>query len=140
MGRTILGIVIGVVVMGLVIFAVEALWHVLYPPPAGVDPRDPAQLREVMATMPAGAFAGLVLAWTLGAFAGAAVAARIAFHANAAAIAVALVVLAGVVAAVMMIPGHPTWVVALGVLLPLPAALLAARLFARPRKGLPKID
>ena len=139
MGRTVLGIVAGLLAMWLVTMGVEMAGHALYPPPPGLDPRDPAQVAQVMAAMPTGAFALLVLAWTLGAFTGAAVAARIAFHANAAAIAIGLVVMTGVVAMIVMVPDHPTWVAALGLLLPVPAALLAARLFARPRKGLPKL-
>lgn len=139
MGRTVLGMLAGLVTMWLAITGLHMLGHALYPPPPGLDPGNAADVPQIVAAMPTGAFVMLVLAWTLGAFAGAAVAARIAFHANAAAIAIGLVVMTGVVAMIVMVPEHPTWVAALGLLLPVPVALLAARLFARPRKGLPKL-
>jgi len=45
-------------------------------------------------------------------------------------------VLAGVIANAVMIP-HPTWMTVLGVLLPLPAAWLGARLARNQRRSLP---
>ena len=38
MGRTILGMLLGVVTMMFTIYAVESIGHLLYPPPAGLDP------------------------------------------------------------------------------------------------------
>ena len=131
--RTILGVLAGVVVMFVVITAIEALGHVVYPPPAGLDPMNPAHeaaFAKFVSTLPFAAKAMLAVAWTVGAFAGGFVAARIARHPRGAAVLVALMVMSGVVAMVIRVP-HPSWLAAAGLLLPIPAALLAARLARR---------
>lgn len=136
MGRTILGVLAGLVVMFLAIMGVEAVGHRFHPPPPGLDPMNPAHeaaFAQFVADMPLSGKLMLALAWTLGAFAGGFVAAKIARHPRAAAVLVALVVMSGVVGMIMAVP-HPSWLAALGLLLPIPAALLAARL-ARSRGG-----
>src|SRR3970040_126382 len=123
--RTILGVLAGVVTMFAVIMAIEAVGHTIYPPPAGIDPMDPADeaaFAQFVATMPFAAKAMLVAAWTLGAFAGGLVAAKIARHPRGAAVLVALLVMSGVVAMVIRVP-HPSWLAAAGVLAPIPARL-----------------
>ncbi len=137
MGRTILGMLLGVVTMMLTIYAIESIGHLLYPPPAGLDPRNPDHLQMIVAVAPVRAMAMLVLGWTVGAFVGGWVGARIARHARAAAIAVALFVIAGVAGMIVIVPDHPKWVSALGLLLPIPVALVAARLAGRWEKTLP---
>ena len=137
MGRTILGMLLGVVTMMFTIYAIESIGHLLYPPPAGLDPRNPDHLQMIVAVAPAGAMAMLVLGWTVGTFVGGWVGARIARHARAAAIAVALFVMAGVAGMIVMVPEHPKWVSVLGLLLPIPVALIAARLAGRREKTLP---
>ena len=132
--RTILGVLAGVLAMFAVIMAIEAVGHMIYPPPAGIDPMDPAHeaaFAQFVATMPFAAKAMLALAWTLGAFAGGFVAAKIARHPRGAAVLIALLVMSGVVGMILRMP-HPSWLAAAGLLLPIPAALLAARL-ARPK-------
>lgn len=132
--RTILGLIAGLVVMFVVIMGTEYLGHQIYPPPPGLDPTNPAHEQaflQFIATMPFGAKAILVSAWTLGAFAGGFVAAKIARHPRVVAVILALVVMSGVVAMLLKFP-HPSWVSALGLLLPIPAALFAARL-AKPQ-------
>ncbi|MEO6104089.1 MAG: hypothetical protein ABIP44_10680 [Pseudoxanthomonas sp.] len=75
-----------------------------------------------------GAKAWLVSAWSLGSFIGAWVAARISHaHRRAAALTVAVFIVAGTLMNAMLIP-HPLWMNLLGILLPVPLALLAARL------------
>ena len=140
MGRTLLGMLVGVVTMVLVIIGVEAVGHLAYPPPPGLDPMNPAHeaaFAKFIGEMPLPAKAMLALAWTLGAFVGGLVAAKIARHQRAAALLVALVVIAGVVGMVVAVP-HPSWLVAAGLLLPIPAALLAAHLVYR-RTTLPNV-
>lgn len=140
MGRTILGMLAGVVVMFVTIMGIEALGHLAYPPPPGLDPLNPeheAAFAKFMLQMPFMAKAMLALAWAAGAFVGGLVAAKIARHQNAAALFVALVVMSGVVGMIVRVP-HPTWLAAAGLLLPIPAALLAARLVHR-SKLLPKV-
>ena len=131
--RTILAVVAGAAVMFVVIMAVELLGHALYPTSPGLDPMQPLDLQQIIAAQPFVAKAMVVLAWTLGALLGGLAAARIAHaHPQVAAIVVAVLVIAGVVSVILQLPEHPMWMSVLGVLLPVPAALLGARL-VRPR-------
>ena len=133
MGRAILGVLAGLVTMFLVIMCIEYLGHVTYPPPPGLNPMVTEDLAAIMAAQPAAAKLFVVVAWVVGAFAGGWVAARISRRwPRAAAVIVALVVMSGVVGMILQLPGHPRWMAVLGLLLPIPAALLAARL-ASPR-------
>lgn len=138
MGRTLLGIVLGMFAMWLTTSAVEFTSHMLYPPPPGLDPQDPQSLAVMLAAAPTAALVLLVTAWALGAFVGGGVAGRIARHPRIAATCVALLTVAGVVGMIVIVPEHPTWVSALGLLLPIPAALLGATLAQRREKTLPK--
>ena len=134
MGRTILAVIAGAVVMWLTIFALEFVGHALFPPPPGLDPQNQADLAAIMAQAPVGAMAMLVVAWIAGAFTGALTAAKLSHrHKRGAAIAVALLVMAGVGGMIYLVPDHPVWVSALGLILPIPAALLAVRVVTRPK-------
>ena len=130
--RSILGVVAGVLAMWLVVAGIEFVSHMIFPPPVGLDPMQPADLEKILAASPVAALAMVVAAWALGAFAGGWVAAKIANHPRVAAVLVALAVMGGVAGMIAMMPNHPAWMSTLGLLLPIPAALLAARL-AKPR-------
>jgi hypothetical protein len=133
MGRAILGVLAGLVTMFLVIMCVEYAGHMVYPPPPGLNPMVTEDLSAIMAVQPVAAKAFVVMAWVVGAFSGGWVAAKISrTYPRAAAVIVALMVVAGVVGMILQLPDHPRWMAALGLLLPVPAALLGARL-AGPR-------
>jgi len=131
MGRTILGILAGLVVAWLAMTICEFASLFLHRPPAGFDLRDPQALAAHIAAAPLSAMLVVVVGWALAAFVGAWVAARIARHRRAAALVIGLLVLAGVIANIAMIP-HPLWMTVAGLALPLPLAWLAARI-ASPR-------
>jgi hypothetical protein len=131
MGRTILGILAGLVVAWLAMTVCEFASLFLHRPPAGLDLRDPQALAAHIAAAPLSAMLVVVVGWALAAFVGAWVAARIARHRRAAALVIGLLVLAGVIANIAMIP-HPLWMTVAGLALPLPLAWLAARI-ASPR-------
>jgi hypothetical protein len=124
--RMLIGAVAGIVVAFLIVLAVEFVGHAVFPPPAGLDIHDPADQARLMEAMPAAAKAFVLLAWFLGALAGALVANRIAGQRLAGWI-VALLVIAGGVATMLMIP-HPAWMWAAGIALPLLAGWLAGRM------------
>lgn len=128
--RIVMGVVAGIVVAFLCVFAVEYVGHNLYPPPAGLDPRNPADQARLMDSMPAAAKALVLLAWFVGALGGAWTANRIAGRSLAGWIVVALVIAAGI-ATMVMIP-HPAWMWAGGIALPLLAGWMADRTAARP--------
>lgn len=109
----------------------NAKW--LHPVPPGFDFRDPAQVQAFVAAMPTSALALVVAGWLLGAFAGGAVAARLDERRPwLPATLVGAFIAIGTLLNAQSIP-HPAWVVAMGTLLPVPVALLAAAL----RKALP---
>jgi len=108
-GRSILGILVGAVVAGIVIAGVEALSSLVYPLSAGVDPHDREALRQVIKALPAGAFLFVLAAWALGALLGAWVAARLAgrspiLHG----LGIGLIFLIAGIVNMLMLP-HPVW-------------------------------
>lgn len=141
MGRTIVGVVAGIIVAMLTITLVEWAGHQAYPPPPGLDPMIAADMARIIAMQPFGALLVVVVAWVVGAFDGGLVAALIARdnRPRIAAVVPALVVMAGVIGMIMMMPSHPAWMAVAGLLLPLPAGLAGAALAAsmRRREGAP---
>ena len=127
--RNLMGIVAGVVVAFLCVFAVEWVGHSLFPPPAGLNINDTADQARLMDSIPAAAKAIVLLGWFIGALAGASTANRIACNRIAGWIVAMLVIAAGV-ATMLMVP-HPAWMWAGGILLPLLAAWIALRLTGR---------
>jgi hypothetical protein len=130
MGRTILGVLVGLVVAWLVMSLCEFGSLALHRPPPGLDLRDPEALALHIASAPLSAMLLVLAGWVGGAFLGAWVAARIARHRHAAALVIGALVVLGVVANSVMIP-HPLWMTIAGIALPIPAAWLAARRLAR---------
>ena len=128
--RTVFAFISGVFATMIIITFVElANAKFFYPPPAGLDWTNTQSVASFAASLPTSAMAIVLAGWLLGAFVGAAVAARIAIRsAMPCALLIGAVVAAGVIDSGMTIP-HPTWVIAIGVLLPIPLAYLAAKLF-----------
>jgi hypothetical protein len=127
MGRQILAAVVGIVVAVLVVGLIEMGSHQIYPPPAGIDFHDQAQVAAMVANLPVGALLFVLLAWALGSLLGAFVAAKISVGNRARpALAVAVLMLAAVAFNLVAFP-HPLWMALTGLLLPLPCALLGAR-------------
>lgn len=112
----------GMVAASLVVLVIEMLSSTLYPVPRG----DAAAMREAIATLPAGAFAFVLAAWTAGAFLGVWLATRIARSAVAGLI-VALLFLGACAANLVALP-HPSWFWAAAIILVIGAAAVALRL------------
>jgi hypothetical protein len=107
--RFVIAAAVGVAIAALVVAGVEAVGHVVYPTPPGLDASNVAQLREYMQTLPLGALFFVLGGWVLATFSGGVVAAMIAatrpyFFSGI----VGLFILAGMVANMMLIP-HPFW-------------------------------
>ncbi len=130
--RTVLAVVAGSVVAGVVVAIIESFGHVIYPPPPGLDPSDREALRAAMENAPAGALVLVLIAWAGGTLAGGWVAARLAARSPLAhGLVVGAILLGGGLFNMIMIP-HPAWFSVAGLLVFLPAAYLGVRL-ARPR-------
>lgn len=108
--RSVVGAVLGVVVGAIVIFIVEGAGHALFPPPAGIDLKDPAALATVMAQIPFGAKAAVLAGWFLGIVAGG-VASLLVAQRWAPVAWVVTLSLFGLAAVTMATIPHPLWMV-----------------------------
>jgi hypothetical protein len=128
MARTVLAVVAGLLVALVAMVSVEFLAMQVWPPPQGLDLRTEADLARLVEMAPPAQKGMVVFGWALASFAGGWVAARLARRrAVGAAVTIAILVVAGVLFNAANIP-HPVWMTALGVLLPVPLAWMAARL------------
>ena len=134
-GRSVLTVLTGAVVAGVLIAAVEAVSSAIYPLPPGLDIHDHAAMRQHIDTLPVGAFLFVLAAWAIGAFTGSWVAARLAGRARLGhGLAVgALFLLAGVLN-MLMIP-HPWWMWVGGIVALAGCSYLGARLASSPSNG-----
>ena len=124
--RTILGIVAGVVVAFVVLMGLEMAGHAAMPPPAGLDPADPEDLKQMVASASTAAKAWVVFAWFAAAVAGGWVARRLSRASWAGWVIAGLIVVGGI-ANIMMIP-HPLWMLIAAVAVPLLGGWLVTRL------------
>jgi hypothetical protein len=107
--RSIAVVVAGFVVAAIVLMGVEMVGGRLYLPP-GVDPTDEAAMRQVIPTLPVGAFVVLLIGDALSSLVGAGLAARLAGQSPLPhGLAVTALLLAGNAVNVVRIP-HPAWV------------------------------
>ncbi len=120
------GVFAGVVLIGML----EMAGHSVFPPPEGVDVKDPEALKTLMKDIPFMAKFIVTLAWGIGSFVAAIIAIKIAQDkAWPGWVAVGLLWLAGIFT-LFQLP-HPWWMVATGVAFPLAAGYAATRLFAK---------
>ena len=127
--RMIVAVVAGLAVGFVTIFLLEMVSGMLFPPPPGVDLHDPAQLKNLMASLPIGQLVLVVIGWGIGSFDGAFLAGKIAGRgsgARAALICGVLFTLA-TLGNLLSLP-HPIWIWIAGLALPIPIALGAGRL------------
>lgn len=101
--------VAAVIVAMLTIQLVETLGHLVYPPPADFEFGDPEQVRDFIATLPAGSILFVGAAWALGTFLGTLAGTLLAGSGPLPyAIVVGGIVLAGAATMLVIIP-HPWW-------------------------------
>ena len=132
-GRSILAVLGGGIVCGILIFAVEALGSRIYPLPPDLDPTDLEALKAATAALPAGAYLFVLIGWFVGPLAGSWVAARLAPGSPL----VHGMIVAGLVAGsailnLAVLP-HPAWMWVAGPLVILGGGWLGARLASRSR-------
>jgi cation transport ATPase len=130
--RSIVGIIVGIVLAMFVVSGVEYVAYVLFPPPAGLDPRSAEDMPQILAQMPVAAFLVVGLAWALAVFVGGWGTARIARRAPDTHIAIiTAVILVGAIWNMLRLP-HPAWFWVVAIVLILLGAL-GARRMARTR-------
>ena len=124
--RTILGILAGVVLAFVVLMGLEMAGHAAMPPPAGLDPADPEDLKQMVASASMAAKVWVVFAWFAAVVVGGWAARRLSRKAWAGWVIAGLIVLGGV-ANIMMIP-HPLWMQIAAVAAPLLGGWIVTRL------------
>ncbi|MDX1429649.1 MAG: hypothetical protein R3282_05140 [Rhodothermales bacterium] len=128
MGRSILAVIAGLIVGGLIVAGVEYIAQIVYPPPEGLDMTDMEAVREFAAGAPASARLIVLLAWFLGPFGGAWVAAHLARRSPMThALVVGVFFLVADTINLVTIPS-PIWMWIGGFVAPVLGAYLAARL------------
>ncbi len=70
MARRLLAVIGGIVIGVLLIGITQSIFHVLMPPPAGMDMSNPAKMEGYMATMPIWQLFLIFISYTIGAFGG----------------------------------------------------------------------
>lgn len=125
--RSVVAIVGGALVGLFVIAGIEYIGTLVFPAPAGLDPRDPGDLVRIVAAAPLGARVLVVAAWTIGAFIGSYVATRYARRSPAlhGRIVTALILIATIANLAQF--AHPGWMWVIGLLGVIVGGLGAAR-------------
>jgi hypothetical protein len=128
--RGVLGVIAGLVAGALATGGAEAVGHLLYPLPEGVDVYDPQTQRTLMEIMPAEAKVAVVIAWAFGIFVGSAVAVQVAQRWSWPAWVVAVLLFAAGLYMMIVIP-HPDWMLWAATIGTLVSAIAAAYIWAR---------
>lgn len=129
MVRSMGALIAGLLVMLIVISSIQWIGHSIYPPPTGLDPQDSAKAAAAVALLPIGALAMVLLSYAAGSFLGAGTGATVSVrHKRGVAILLGLVMTALVAMNFVIIP-HPLWMMIVGLLIPIPFALLGWRVF-----------
>lgn len=126
MGRTILAVIVGVLLAGIVVGIVQSVGHAVYPLPEGLDPENPDDLKAAMleGKIKTGAMLFVILAWGTGSFCGGLVAQLIAQQKKLIpALVVGGIMLCPGIAMMVMIPS-PLWFWIAGIMVFVPSALL----------------
>ncbi|MEM7640374.1 MAG: hypothetical protein AAF269_15070 [Pseudomonadota bacterium] len=116
------GVITGIVI----VFVAEAVGHMIFPPPVGVDLSDPEQLAAIMDQIPLGAKIAVLIAWGLGTFGGGLVGVVLSGRKAWPAAVVAIVMLAMAGLTLYAIP-HPLWMIGATVVITGFSWLLATR-------------
>ncbi|MBU4040203.1 MAG: hypothetical protein KKG27_10630 [Alphaproteobacteria bacterium] len=124
--RIFLGILAGVALAFVVMMALEMVSYVAFPPPAGLDPADPEDVRRMVAAAPLAAKAWVAFGWFVSAVAGGWLARRLSRTEWGGWVIAGLIAIGGL-ANVMMIP-HPLWMQIAAVAAPLLGGWIVTRL------------
>ncbi len=137
MGRLLFALLVGIIVNGALVFGVESLSTLLHPLPAGLDPRNVAQMRDYIESggVPITGLLMVVFAYAVGAFGGAFVASKLAPNRGLMpALVIGQISLVFVIINLITFP-HPIWMMLASVLVPLPSAWYGGKV-ARARGGM----
>jgi hypothetical protein len=131
--RGLLAVLAGMVTGFVIIFAIEALGHSIYPPPAGLDMNNPTTAFAYVQNMPVGALLFIALAHFAAALFGNVVTLLVAKRKRLPAIIFSVLLIAGTGSLFVMMP-HPLWFMFVDLLGVLLAIILVFRLIKSPSK------
>lgn len=132
--KNVLYVLSGVIIGGAVIYLVESIGHKIYPLPENFDWTDTKAIENHIATLPIGAFVIVLLAYILGSFAGGFMTALYKNSGLPNVMAVGILLLFLGMLNLLMIQ-HPTWFLAVSLLVYVPSAYLGGRLGFKIRKA-----
>jgi hypothetical protein len=131
MWRSVLAVLVGIIIGGMVVSLIEIPGLLMHPFPAGADTSDSEVLRSHVASAPLAALILVGIAWTAGPLVGSWLAASIARRAPLIhAVIVGMFFLAADIVNIRSLP-HPAWLNVVGVLAPIVACWLGAWLAER---------
>ncbi|HIG15887.1 MAG TPA: hypothetical protein EYQ31_00485 [Candidatus Handelsmanbacteria bacterium] len=126
--RALLGVFGGLVLAMGMVYVLQGIGHQIYPPPAGLDPKNREAFAAAVDAMPVMALGMVLIAYAVGTFAGAWFAARVGGRSFYAFLVGGVMTLAGM--GNMITVPHPLWFTVAGTLVFLPSAWLASRIAA----------
>ena len=116
MGRTIAGILVGIVIAVALVFAIEAIIGLIVPAPPGFDMRDPEAVSARVSSLPRWVILLVLVGWLVGTGLGSWAAVRISrMRVLWPGLVVTAVIFLGTLYNVMTIP-HPIWFVAISLI------------------------
>ncbi|MGK0387637.1 MAG: MFS family permease [Maribacter sp.] len=134
MGNKILAVVVGLFVNALIVFLVETISHLIIPSPEGYERIMEFSLEErkaMMASLSIGAYLFLLIGWALGPFIGGMVASKILpDYWKTSSFVIGVMVALMLVLLNSTIP-HPTWLITIGMVLPVPMSYLGGKIFGK---------
>jgi hypothetical protein len=134
MGKKILAVVVGLLVNAFVVFLVEMIGHLIISSPEGYERIIEFSLeerKEMMASLSMGAYLFLLAGWALGPFVGGMVASKILpDYWKTSSFVIGVMVALMLVLLNSTIP-HPTWLITIGIVLPVPMAYFGGKMFGQ---------
>ncbi|MEO8665703.1 MAG: hypothetical protein ABI462_09425 [Ignavibacteria bacterium] len=133
MVRSVLAVLAGLVTAFVVIFVVEAVGHIFYPPPPDADLRNPETIKLLMENAPTGSLIMLLIGWAAGSFIGGLFTAIVATKNKVthSIITGGLLMISGI--SNMVLVQHPVWMWIFGLMMFVPFAYLGSKYLSKNR-------
>lgn len=133
MGRKILAVVVAMIVAIAIMMIVEMCNSMVVTPPSDAVMKDPAALREFMANGPVKAYIVVLIGYILASFIGGFIVTKMSRRISPGmtlSVIVGALLMLGMVANILMLPGQPLWFIVAGLVIFIPVTLIGHR-FAR---------
>jgi MFS family permease len=129
MGKRILAVIAGLISAFVLIALIQYVSFLVYPPPEGFDYKNEEAMRQLIQSMPVGAFGMLILAYAVGSFVGGLVAGKVSGRTQPAIILGVVLTISGIVNLVKI--EHPMWFSIVTTIIYVPMAYLGAKMVVK---------